>query len=164
MASANALRNDAGTYLLWLRANEAHTVKVGRLGTLSVQPGVYGYVGSAFGPGGVGARVRRHLRKRDKALHWHVDYLRAVTRLEAVWLTYDDVRRECTWAAHLRALSVGDPPLDGFGASDCDCPSHLVRFTSRPPLPVFRERLRAATHGHAPVHALRSSDEAGEDR
>jgi len=160
MQEADCLQNRPGTYVLWLRADRAQSVEVGRLGTLAVQPGVYGYVGSAFGPGGVGARVRRHVRREDKTLHWHIDYLRAVTGLEAVWLTYDDVRRECTWAPLLHTLSAEGPPLDGFGASDCDCPSHLVRFTTRPSPAAFRERLRATTDAHAPIHDLRAGDNA----
>jgi hypothetical protein len=33
-------------------------------------PGTYVYAGSAFGPGGIRARLRRHFR-RDKKLHWY---------------------------------------------------------------------------------------------
>ena len=52
-----------GTYALILRASTAQTIQIGRLGDLVMQPGYYIYVGSAFGPGGLAARVGRHLRQ-----------------------------------------------------------------------------------------------------
>ncbi len=49
----------------------------GRLGGRSVElePGVYAYVGSAFGPGGLAARLRRHLCGERRRLWWHIDWL-----------------------------------------------------------------------------------------
>jgi Uri superfamily endonuclease len=157
-SDATTLRDESGTYLLWLQADREDKIEVGRLGVLSLAPGVYGYVGSAFGPGGVRARVQRHARTEDKALHWHIDYLRAATTLEAVWVTYDAARRECTWASVLRSLPEATVPLDGFGASDCDCPAHLVRFGSLPTGAIFLTRLRTATTNHAPVHRVPAPD------
>jgi Uri superfamily endonuclease len=118
-----------------------------------VRPGHYVYVGSAFGPGGVRARVERHARG-DGATHWHVDYLRAVTSLEQAWGTHDDTRRECDWAATMRALPGAAIPIRGFGASDCDCPTHLYRFDAPPSLEAFREHLRARHPAHDPVHRV----------
>ncbi|WP_263831312.1 GIY-YIG nuclease family protein [Salinibacter sp.] len=145
-----------GTYALLLRGEENQEIEVGALGAMIVRPGVYVYVGSAFGPGGLRARVGRHARG-DGAQHWHVDYLRAATALEAVWYTHDPERRECTWAAVLRDRSGATVPVDGFGASDCTCPAHLTRFESVPSLSSFRARLREQYPDHAPV------EQAGED-
>jgi Uri superfamily endonuclease len=147
---ASHLRRDSGTYALLLRADAEQTIAVGALGTLTVQPGAYVYVGSAFGPGGVEARVRRHARG-DGALHWHVDYLRAVTTLARVWWTHDETRRECDWATALRERSDTAVPLDGFGASDCGCPSHLVRAELASGAAGVRAMLREAPAA-APVH------------
>ncbi|MFO8098109.1 MAG: GIY-YIG nuclease family protein [Salinibacter sp.] len=144
------LRRDSGTYALLLRADTAQTIAVGALGTMSLRPGRYVYVGSAFGPGGVRARVQRHARN-DGARHWHVDFLRAVTRLAAVWYTHDSKRRECTWADELRSLPGAAVPVEGFGASDCNCPAHLVRFDAAPSVSSFRTRLRNRCAGHAPI-------------
>jgi len=147
------MTSDGGTYALHLFADEGPTIEVGALGEWTVRPGWYVYVGSAFGPGGLRARVRRHARG-DGALHWHVDYLRAVTTLEAVWYTHDPKRRECTWAAILRNGDGARVPMDGFGASDCDCPAHLVAFDERPACSRFRKRLSAECAGHAPVSII----------
>lgn len=141
--SERRLRSDPGTYALFLRAGEQRTIAVGALGEMTVQPGVYVYVGSAFGPGGVQARVHRHARA-DGALHWHVDYLRAVTTLERVWWTHDETRRECDWASALRAWEASTVPLDGFGASDCACPSHLMRVEAERPASAVCRALQGA--------------------
>ena len=114
-----------GTYALVLRASMAQTIQIGRLGELAMQSGYYIYVGSAFGPGGLAARVGRHLRS-EKKLRWHIDYLRAACEVAEVWWTCDPVRRECEWASKLRELPGAVVPMAGFGSSDCECKSHLV--------------------------------------
>jgi Uri superfamily endonuclease len=142
-----------GTYALLLRSEEKQEIEVGALGEMRVRPGAYVYVGSAFGPGGLQARVQRHMRD-DGALHWHVDYLRAVTALDAVWYTHDAKRRECTWAAVLRSLPDATVPLDGFGASDCNCPAHLVRFAEPPSLERFQDHIHARVDTHSAVYRM----------
>jgi len=142
-----------GTYALLLQNEERQEIEVGALGEMTVRPDVYVYVGSAFGPGGLEARVARHVRG-DGALHWHVDYLRAVTTLAAVWYTHDPERRECTWAEALRSFSGAAVPLDGFGASDCTCPAHLVRFAKPPSLERFRDHIHARVDNHSPVSRM----------
>ena len=151
------MTTEVGTYALLLRADDEQTIEVGALEEMTVRPGWYVYVGSAFGPGGLRARVRRHAQG-EGALHWHVDYLRAVTALEAVWYTHDTERRECTWAAALRALSGATVPRDGFGTSDCNCPAHLARFASAPPFDTFRGCLSERCPDHAPVERVETND------
>jgi Uri superfamily endonuclease len=148
------LRSDPGTYALLLHAPRACSVEVGALGTLAVQPGPHVYVGSALGSGGVRARVRRHARS-EKSLHWHIDYVRAVMRLDAVWVTYDAARRECDWATEVRALPEAMVPLDGLGASDCSCSAHLVRLASRSAPARVAQSLRQSAPAHPPVHRIR---------
>ena len=46
---------------------------------VSLAAGTYAYCGSANGPGGIAARVARHMRK-DKKAHWHVDALTVAAR------------------------------------------------------------------------------------
>ena len=115
---------DVGTYTLLVELARDATVEVGALGEHALDRGWYAYTGSAFGPGGF-ARVERHRELaagEREARHWHVDYLlghpAAVVR-EVVRTSGADV--ECAVA---RRLPGG--PVEGFGASDCDCPSHLA--------------------------------------
>jgi Uri superfamily endonuclease len=144
------MTSEPGTYALLLRSEEEQEITVGALGEMTVRPGTYVYVGSAFGPGGLQARVARHVRG-DGALHWHIDYLRAMTILEAVWYTHDPERRECTWAELLRARSDAAVPVDGFGASDCNCPAHLVRISGDASLASFRRRLHTRCPDHETI-------------
>ncbi|OAQ51593.1 hypothetical protein HTG_16175 [Natrinema mahii] len=116
-----------GTYVLVIEATRAATIEVGAMGDLAFEAGAYAYVGSAFGPGGF-SRVDRHreLAAGDRETrHWHVDYLlgHPATRLETA-VTFPDADRECELAAALPG-----EPVEGFGASDCDCPAHLLAAT-----------------------------------
>lgn len=138
---------EAGTYALLLRAEFARTIVVGRLGTLDVRRGWYVYVGSALGPGGLAARVGRHLR-HAKTCRWHVDYLTAVATLDEVWLTLGGTRRECQWANALGQMRGATVPLDGFGASDCRCCTHLYYFRRRPSLRALCQRMTSSIRDH----------------
>ncbi len=112
-----------GTYALILRNYSKATIQIGRWGRICVNPGYYSYIGSAFGPGGVRARVLRHLRK-EKRKHWHIDYLREFMEPVGIWCTHDRHRLEHIWARSLSDLG-SITPIHGFGCSDCHCDSHL---------------------------------------
>jgi Uri superfamily endonuclease len=64
--------------------------------------------------------------------HWHIDYLRKKTTLEAVWFRYDLKSREHDWAIRFAAMPGASVPMIGFGASDCGCESHLFFFAKCP--------------------------------
>jgi Uri superfamily endonuclease len=142
-----------GTYALILHADEPGRIRIGRLGEMDVRPGPYVYVGSAFGPGGLAARVGRHVRGDGRA-RWHVDHLRVVAGVEDVWISADPVRREHLWAGLFRDWPGATVPLAGFGASDCSCETHLVRLRRRPSLARFRRVATARVGDHAPIERL----------
>jgi len=127
---------EPGTYVLLLYLFGPFRIPVGRLGTFEVRAGFYLYVGSARGPGGLAARVARHLR-HPKPLRWHVDFLRAYARPVGVWWAEEVERRECVWARVLARLPGASIPIPGFGASDCRCPAHLVHFVAVPDRETF---------------------------
>jgi Uri superfamily endonuclease len=149
-------RPDAhGTYALILESAGYARVPVGRLGPLDLPPGVYAYVGSALGPGGLRARIARHLDP-TRPRHWHIDYLKRATRVAEVWYVVDPVRREHAWASAFGSLSNALIPMKGFGSSDCSCPAHLFYFPTKPTLASFRRALaRTRGTGKGPVRALR---------
>jgi len=123
-----------GCYVLLLRAARGgRQVMIGRLGELLIRRGWYLYVGSAFGPGGVAARVAHHLRHAARP-RWHLDYLRPHLRVEGLWYSHGprDLALEHRWAARLAAVEGAEIPLARFGASDCRCASHLFRFSRCP--------------------------------
>ena len=142
-----------GTYALIMAATETRCLRIGRLGSLALRPGWYVYVGSAFGPGGIGARLAHH-RKLATRPHWHVDHLRPDAALRRVWYTHDPSRREHQWASVLIQLPGSEVPLPGFGASDCRCPSHLVRLSRMPSLRAFRREIRTLFPEHTPVSSI----------
>lgn len=129
------MRSHSGTYALILHCPSDESIEVGSLGKLTLKQGYYIYVGSAFGPGGVRARVRRHY-KRDKVLHWHIDYARGIMPLIEVWYSHESEIREHEWAKVLSA-DQGIDSIKGFGSSDCGCGSHFFHVTARPDVSMF---------------------------
>jgi Uri superfamily endonuclease len=124
-----------GTYLLVLRADSTQRIAVGQWGVLDVRPGYYFYVGSAFGAGGVRARVSRHCRETANR-HWHLDYLHGVASPIEVWCGYGSRDLEHRWAKILGRMS-GVSSVPGFGCSDCKCESHLFTSPRKPELERF---------------------------
>ncbi|TKX73311.1 MULTISPECIES: DUF123 domain-containing protein [Halorubrum] len=113
-----------GSYTLVVDLAADATLSAGALGEHRLPAGAYAYTGSALGSGGF-SRVDRHRRTASgdhDVRHWHVDYLlgHPAARIDRVVRSVGaDV--ECAVAERLPA-----GPVDGFGASDCDCPSHLA--------------------------------------
>ena len=132
--------SEKGTYVLILRLEKAVPIKIGKLGRYRFKPGYYAYVGSAFGPGGLGSRIGRH-QKVNKPRHWHIDYLRRRCRLSAVWYMAPHVRREHDWAGILLKTTGASVPVSGFGSSDCGCLTHLVWFKLMPCFTMFKKMI-----------------------
>lgn len=125
-----------GTYVLILRLQNQRQLRIGRFGTVPLEAGFYAYVGSALGMGGLTARLRHHLR-RARRPHWHIDFLRQVAPIKQIWWTEGKKRLEHIWANDLRKLTGGQVTIKGFGASDCNCESHLIYFPRLPPAGCF---------------------------
>jgi len=113
-----------------MRAQDRLQLQIGRLGGMQLSKGWYVYVGSAFGPGGLAARVSRHLQ-RHKTRHWHIDHLIWATTVREVWYSQRQRDLEHCWAQAALDQPAARNLLRGFGASDCQCLSHLVRFPTR---------------------------------
>lgn len=127
---------EEGCYALWLRLASPRVLAVGRLGAFTFASGIYAYVGSAHGSGGLRARVGRHIRG-SSVRHWHVDALRAASTVVDVWLWPGAPRSdECRLAAALASAPDVGLPVPGFGSSDCGCPGHLIGPFSA--VPAFR--------------------------
>jgi Uri superfamily endonuclease len=123
-----------GTYVLALWLERAQVIRVGRLGDIVFPAGWYLYAGSALGPGGLAARLARHLARIDtgKRAHWHVDYIRERAVWAGAWGRASARRLECEWAGALRGQPGARIVAPGFGASDCRCPAHLVHLPGLP--------------------------------
>ena len=141
------MNQEPGTYALVLRGRREAEIEVGRWGRLRVEPAYYLYVGSAFGPGGLRARVARHFR-REKKNHWHIDYLREVTEPVEAWCCHAPMRLEHEWAEALSRLP-GISCVAGFGSSDCGCEGHLFVMSDKPETAAIRSVLVGATRSES---------------
>ena len=151
------MRPAPGTYALVFKTQRNKRLVIGKLGTLNLQPGYYVYVGSAFGPGGLKARIGHH-RKTFSRPHWHIDYLSEYLTPAEVWYTYDATHREDHWSQVLANVRGASIPLPGFGSSDCGCPSHLFFYQSPPSGRYFSRRLRSRFQDHTGFHTAKSKN------
>lgn len=115
---------DPGIYILLLQAFEPFLITVGKLGCLQGIPGLFFYVGSARGSGGLKARISRHVSGTGTKF-WHIDYLRKNTVPKEVWFSLAEDSREHSTADRLDNHPGLAIPMLGFGSSDCGCGSHL---------------------------------------
>jgi len=131
-----------GVYLLmlWLPQNSA--LQVGKHGHFFFPGGFYIYVGSALGPNGLRKRLSYHLR-RVKQPHWHIDYLRCITTVSAIWYAQSEANREHDWANLVYRLPGAKVIVRRFGASDCTCQSHLFHVVVQPSLSTFQALVTA---------------------
>ena len=119
---AETLGAEKGAYALVLHLEEP----VG-FNQTSLRPGLYVYLGSARGPGGLGARLKRHFQA-EKKIHWHIDRLTTATgKIAASAIVGGD---ECDLVAKLLRQPKFECAATGFGSTDCRvCQSHLLRAT-----------------------------------
>jgi len=122
---AARLPAEPGAYLLLLRLARARRLSIGAAGERRLEPGWYLYAGSARGPGGLAARVGRHLRGPGR-VRWHVDHLRQVMSARGAWVRPGG--DSCAALAEIVSAGVGQT-VPGIGASDCpNCASHVIRL------------------------------------
>jgi len=118
------MATDRGAYLLVIDLDRPLALDIATLRSATLPPGRYVYCGSAYGPGGLAARVGRHLR-RDKPIRWHIDRVTAAGRVSSVGLAPGG--SECDLFSRVLATKGAHVPLPGFGNSDCRrCPAHLA--------------------------------------
>lgn len=121
-AVAPAIDAAPGTYILLLELVHPMRVAIGRRRRFNLEAGLYAYVGSALGPGGLRARLRRHVAASARR-HWHLDHLAPLARVRGALVREGPPRLECAWARWVGSQSTSC--VRGFGASDCACAGHL---------------------------------------
>ena len=124
VADAAEIPSAPGAYLILIELDAPVPLAISTLPDATLRPGLYLYAGSARGPGGLRARVARHLR-RGKPRHWHIDHLTET----ASELSAYPIRGgcECALVKMLTATGRCETPVPGFGSSDCRiCASHLL--------------------------------------
>jgi Uri superfamily endonuclease len=136
------LPDEQGTYVLIASVPQMTRIGIGQLGEFDLVPGFYAYVGSAFGAGGLCARIGHHLES-TAAPHWHIDYLLQVAQPVEVWYTTADQKLEHKWAELLEQAPQFRIPIPRFGSSDYhrSRSSHLFYSKRRPAFAWFRKQL-----------------------
>ena len=122
-----------GTYVLVLELPDIRT-NIGALGIVDLRGGTYCYVGSAMN--GLDQRIERHLSKKKK-IHWHIDRLTE----ECVDIQAYEAVPPGTTECELGTIAEehgGIGAVNGFGCSDCKCPTHLFFLSAE-----SEERLRS---------------------
>jgi Uri superfamily endonuclease len=167
------LRKERGTYALLMELDRPRTFAVvGRhFRDVHLPAGHYVYVGSAFGAGGVRARVGHHLGYSVRPL-WNIDHVRRAMVIRNVWYTHDAVQREHAWAkAVFYEVLDGAVVVPKFGAWDCvkwgltrRCPTHFFHYPRPPSWSAFRDALRTKIPGHAAVGRLHVLPPSGTTR
>jgi len=116
-----------GTYVLEFSILQELNLRVRSGKEFFLLPGLYAYVGSAFGSGGIPSRLYRHL-KREKKRHWHLDFITTFPYFSPLLVVViPNLRVECEVAGF---ISKFGSPVPSFGSSDCPCTSHLFSVRS----------------------------------
>jgi Uri superfamily endonuclease len=153
LADVTELPETKGTYVLIASVAQMKRLEIGRLGPYDIVPGFYAYVGSAFGSGGLRARIGHHLESTAEP-HWHIDYLLAIAEPVEIWFTVANQKLEHHWAALLKEGPQFRVPILRFGSSDYhrSRSSHLL-YTKRPP--SFRWFQQVLSQQFEGIHAER---------
>ncbi|WP_238318438.1 GIY-YIG nuclease family protein [Thalassospira australica] len=115
----------AGAYVLVIELGADLTLQNKRFAGTTLPKGTYVYCGSANGPGGIAARVKRHCKVTKKP-HWHVDELTSNGAGRVASVLVVPGGNECNLRGRLQEQNM-PVPVPGFGSSDCtNCASHLI--------------------------------------
>jgi Uri superfamily endonuclease len=131
-----------GAYVMAIELAETIVVTLCGRAAIDLPAGRYLYCGSAKGPGGLKARLSRHMR-RGKAMHWHIDQLTERGSVVGSWISPGG--DECELVRRFTQLPI---PIPGFGSSDCGkCRSHLLQWSNRTALPLLDAGISARRGG-----------------
>lgn len=142
------LTEEKGTYVLITKVEQMKRLRIGLLGDFDIIPGFYAYVGSAFGSGGLRARIGHHLESTAEP-HWHIDYLLKVATPIELWYTTAGRKLEHHWADLFENASHFRVPIPRFGSSDYhrSRTSHLFYYKRRPLLRWFEQQVMERLEG-----------------
>ncbi len=126
-----------GVYVLLIEIKKPSTIKVGSLGNVSFNKGIYAYIGSA--QNSLEKRIKRHIAKQKK-LHWHIDYLTTKPFVDVFKVYFAQLDKSFEEKLSLH-LSNFFPYVDNFGSTDSSAKSHLF-FISKDDFPKFINELK----------------------
>jgi len=83
-----------GSYILIGKLDNKAQFISGPFSNQLITPGYYLYAGSAFGKGGLCARIARHLNP-DTQKFWHYDHLKSSISIKEGWYSQGGINQEC---------------------------------------------------------------------
>jgi len=112
------LPREPGVYIIIIRVGRDISITTRGGKRFTIPSGMYLYIGSAMGKGGIYRRVARHINK-PSSLFWHIDYLLHQPSTEILGILYktheDREDYEARLALAFKEIFTGIP---GFGCSD----------------------------------------------
>ncbi|MEB3764646.1 MAG: GIY-YIG nuclease family protein [Desulfurococcales archaeon] len=117
----NLIPRCKGVYLLVMVPKSDSIARIGRSGIeIDLRPDtLLIYVGSAMGPGGLRARIRRHLTRSGKKLYWHIDYLTSRPDIDIGYILYAcTTHKEAEKDLAERCSRILEKGPHGFGSGD----------------------------------------------
>ncbi|USS40534.1 DUF123 domain-containing protein [Thermococcus aggregans] len=114
-----------GSYILVIYLDRDTKIKT-KAREFYLKKGYYIYVGSAMNS--LEKRVERHFKK-EKRLHWHIDFLLQKAQLLSAYLIPSEERIEEMLSRTIGAVFQG---VEGFGASDLSVKTNLY-YSKHPP-------------------------------
>ncbi len=148
---------NTGCYQLFFKLSENKIIKVGALGPLRFQAGIYIYSGS--GRKNLLQRIERHLSFSKKKF-WHIDYLSSWSDfLFLDIMIYFFRESECFFHQLFQKYTHAPIPVPGFGSTDCKngCGSHLL-FLKSDELFVLSDWQRFLHKNYRQLKCMRLSD------
>jgi len=112
------LLKQRGAYLLIVELREP-------LPRWNLKEGLYAYVGSAWGPGGLFARTKRHLLKSFTRPKWHIDHL-TMKGEPLIAFLFPGMSEDELYEAVSQVL---EPAVKGFGSTDTKHYTHLFKLS-----------------------------------
>lgn len=123
----NPRQNNSGLYQLYIVLNKPIKITLTKFGEILIPKGVYIYTGRA--KKNLLQRINRHLKKKEKKIHWHIDHLLASkeVRIVRIKIIRGKKQSECQINLQTQKNIKGKIIIEGFGSSDCNkCKSHLL--------------------------------------
>lgn len=120
-----------GIYALVLRVCQALEIAIKSLGFANLKPGIYCYIGSARGYGGLYSRISHHMRRPKSRIRWHIDYLtnNPFVFITSVVYAVTDMDLESVFANSVNMSRCWCPAIPRFGATDKHDYTHLYHCT-----------------------------------
>lgn len=127
----NAIPKAPGIYALILKVHQTLEIAIKSLGFVNLKPGIYCYIGSARGYGGLYSRISHHIRRPKPRIRWHIDYLTNNPSISIISVVYavTDMDLESIFANNVSTSRCWSSTIPRFGATDKHDYTHLYYCT-----------------------------------